>query len=190
MSGPRPRQARSRRTVARIVDAARQVLAHEGAAGFNTNRIAEVAGVAVGTLYGHFSDKQQIAILVADGIADLEAQRILEVFAQVHDARVPEVVRALVGETFQLYRAHHRIQRAVWAVRTDERRWGERPSEHQLMAVIGDWLDERGLRRDPSDPLVLFHLVEGLCDRLAPLDVDDAQAIAQITRAAMGFLGA
>jgi len=55
-----PVQARSRATREAIVQAATQVLEHDGPAGFNTNRIAERAGVSVGSVYQYFSNKHAI----------------------------------------------------------------------------------------------------------------------------------
>lgn len=52
-----PRQARSRHTVDAIVDAGARVLSDEGWAAFTTNRVAEVAGVSIGSLYQYFPDK-------------------------------------------------------------------------------------------------------------------------------------
>jgi len=52
-----PRQARSRETRRAILEAAARVLRAEGPAAFNTNRVAEVAGVSVGSLYQYFPNK-------------------------------------------------------------------------------------------------------------------------------------
>jgi len=52
-----PRQARSRITVEAIVDAGARILSDEGWAAFTTNRVAEVAGVSIGSLYQYFPDK-------------------------------------------------------------------------------------------------------------------------------------
>jgi AcrR family transcriptional regulator len=60
-----PRQARSRATWAAIIEAAAQVLERDGAAGFNTNSVAERAGVSIGTLYQYFPDKQAILAAAA-----------------------------------------------------------------------------------------------------------------------------
>jgi AcrR family transcriptional regulator len=59
----RPKQARSRVTRDAIFEAATQILESEGERAFNTNRIAERAGVSVGTIYQYFPNKD--AILVA-----------------------------------------------------------------------------------------------------------------------------
>lgn len=62
----RPRQARSGVTVEAILEATRQVLLKEGLARLTTIRVAERAGVSVGTLYQYFPNKQslQYALLV------------------------------------------------------------------------------------------------------------------------------
>jgi AcrR family transcriptional regulator len=55
-----PRQARSERLVATILEAAIRVLARDGARGFTTARVAETAGVSVGSLYQYFPNKESI----------------------------------------------------------------------------------------------------------------------------------
>lgn len=55
-----PVQERSARLVADILKAAIRVLEREGAARFTTIRVAEVAGVSVGSLYQYFPNKQSI----------------------------------------------------------------------------------------------------------------------------------
>jgi AcrR family transcriptional regulator len=55
-----PQQARSAGLVAAILDAAVQVLAKEGAQRFTTARVAEKAGVSVGSLYQYFPNKAAI----------------------------------------------------------------------------------------------------------------------------------
>ncbi|HEY2511206.1 MAG TPA: TetR family transcriptional regulator [Polyangiaceae bacterium] len=61
-----PVQARSTELVAAIMKAAVRVLAREGAARFTTIRVAEEAGVSVGSLYQYFPNKQSIYRLQLD----------------------------------------------------------------------------------------------------------------------------
>lgn len=56
----RPRQARSAATVDAIVEAATRILKVEGLAGLNTNAVARLAGVSVGSLYQYFPTKEAI----------------------------------------------------------------------------------------------------------------------------------
>ena len=55
-----PQQARSAELMATILEAAVQVLAKEGAQRFTTARVAEKAGVSVGSLYQYFPNKAAI----------------------------------------------------------------------------------------------------------------------------------
>jgi AcrR family transcriptional regulator len=59
-SRKQPRQARSTDLVAAILEAAVQVLAKEGAGRFTTARVAEKAGVSVGSVYQYFPNKAAI----------------------------------------------------------------------------------------------------------------------------------
>src|SRR3954447_18658239 len=72
-----PRQARSRARLQRMLDAADQLLAREGAEALTTTRVAEAAGVSVGSLYQYLPDKEAIVEALAgryltefDGLMD------------------------------------------------------------------------------------------------------------------------
>ncbi|MRV70827.1 TetR family transcriptional regulator [Duganella sp. FT92W] len=56
----KPKQARSNDLVSAILQAAIQVLAKEGAHRFTTTRVAERAGVSVGSVYQYFPNKASI----------------------------------------------------------------------------------------------------------------------------------
>ncbi len=57
-----PSQPRSEETVASIIEAAAQVLETEGFAGFNTNAVAQRAGVSIGSLYQYFPGKDALTV--------------------------------------------------------------------------------------------------------------------------------
>ena len=56
----RPRQARSARLVEDILEGAARVLARKGARHFTTVRVAEEAGVGIGSLYQYFPSKEAL----------------------------------------------------------------------------------------------------------------------------------
>lgn len=91
-----PSQARSRATVEAIIEAGAQVLARKGAGGFNTNEVAAVAGVSIGSLYQYFPDK---AALV-QAIVERHYADILAVLASADDAA------ALVDGLIAIHRVH------------------------------------------------------------------------------------
>ncbi|WP_337064742.1 TetR family transcriptional regulator [Rouxiella badensis] len=59
-SRKQPQQARSTELIAAILEAAVRVLAKEGATRFTTARVAETAGVSIGSLYQYFPNKSAI----------------------------------------------------------------------------------------------------------------------------------
>jgi AcrR family transcriptional regulator len=61
----KPIQARAESTVAVILEATAQILQKEGRGALNTNRIAERAGISVGTLYQYFPNKHAILLEIA-----------------------------------------------------------------------------------------------------------------------------
>jgi AcrR family transcriptional regulator len=60
-----PTQARSRARVRRLLDAAEDLLAADGAEALTTTRVAEAAGVSVGSLYQYLPDKGAIVEALA-----------------------------------------------------------------------------------------------------------------------------
>src|SRR5262245_33358365 len=61
-----PQQARAKATVDAIVEATTQVLLEDGYDRFTTARVAERAGVSVGSLYQYFPNKAALASAVVD----------------------------------------------------------------------------------------------------------------------------
>ncbi|WP_304303883.1 TetR/AcrR family transcriptional regulator [Pseudacidovorax intermedius] len=93
-----PRQQRAHDTVAVILEAAQQILRAHGLAGFNTNRIAERAGVSVGSLYGYFPNKQSILLALARRLLAEDREAFLAALAAADDAHDAEAdpIRRLV----------------------------------------------------------------------------------------------
>ena len=61
-----PEQSRSKLTCDAILTAAAQVLERGGDAAFTTNRIAERAGVSIGSVYQYFANKDDILVALAE----------------------------------------------------------------------------------------------------------------------------
>ena len=97
-----PKQPRSEATVEAILEAAAQVFEHHGYAAGTTNRIAERAGVSIGSLYQYFPNKDAILVaLVHQHLA--ESLVVLEPHLQKLQAGedfeeiLPGVVEAMVA---------------------------------------------------------------------------------------------
>lgn len=94
-SRKQPQQARSAELVAAILQAAIQVLAKEGAARFTTARVAEKAGVSVGSLYQYFPNKAAILFRLQSD-EWLQTTGMLQRILENHDELPLERLRTLV----------------------------------------------------------------------------------------------
>ncbi len=65
-----PRQERARELVDAICTAGRLILEEEGPEALTTNRIAERAGVSIGSLYQYFDNKEEIIAAVYSEVSD------------------------------------------------------------------------------------------------------------------------
>jgi AcrR family transcriptional regulator len=109
-----PQQPRSRVTVTAILDGAIRVLDREGLDAMTTSRVAEVAGVSVGTLYQYFAHRE--AIIEALQERELERagamlERLLKNPQQPLADR--ELSRTVVEELLRLYRAAPALHRVL-----------------------------------------------------------------------------
>lgn len=99
-SRKKPKQARSAELVSTILIAAAQVLEKEGAARFTTARVAERAGVSIGSLYQYFPNKAAILFQLQN---DEWRQTTKMLHNLLEDAQKPalERLRALVHAFIQ-----------------------------------------------------------------------------------------
>jgi AcrR family transcriptional regulator len=94
----RPSQSRAQETVGVIFEATMDVLARVGEANLTTNRIAERAGVSIGTLYQYFPTREAI---IAEMLARHRAQIMAELEQQLSqlkraDAPPQDVLRKFI----------------------------------------------------------------------------------------------
>lgn len=99
-----PRQARSLATVNAILDATVQVLDREGLDAATTTRIAEVAGVSVGSLYQYYSHRDAILMALQDREFDKAVDLLQRVLVESNRRKKPrETVSAVVKGLMELY---------------------------------------------------------------------------------------
>lgn len=164
-SRKQPKQARSEALVAAILEAAAQVLAEEGAARFTTARVAEKAGVSIGSLYQYFPNKAAIlfrlqseewrttATLVSSILDDrtqpaaVRLRRLVQAFLRSECEEA--ALRTALGDAAPLYRA------APEAVSTRE---GGRRSVVRFMAEVLP--EARPAERDLAGSLITTTLLE------------------------------
>lgn len=81
----KPKQERSKKTVEAIVEAGFIFISREGREALTTTKVADIAGVSVGTLYEYFSNKEEI-------LDAMYARFSADVVAMIKEV-APEVIR-------------------------------------------------------------------------------------------------
>ena len=136
------KQARSQRTVQAILEAAARVLEREGYARATTNRIAEAAGVSVGTLYEYFADKETLFDL-------LISRQIEELVADIRrdpippDAPIATTIRRLLQIAMSSLRGGPGFIRALEQVPGASFRKRLRAGRETVVEFVRLWLESR-----------------------------------------------
>lgn len=106
-------QDRSRATVEAILEATARILIKEGFDKASTNRVAEVAGVSVGSLYQYFPSKDAlVAALIARHGEDIR-RTIGDELAQAVKLPVADGVRRLIASAIKSHRIDPKLHRAL-----------------------------------------------------------------------------
>jgi AcrR family transcriptional regulator len=106
-------QNRSRATVDALVEATARILVREGFDKASTNRIAEVAGVSVGSLYQYFPGKEALVAAVIDRHNQDIMQVVHRALAEVAAQPVATAVRRLVAVAIEAHRIDPRLHRVL-----------------------------------------------------------------------------
>lgn len=108
-----PRQARSRALVEAIVEAAARVFDEHGYEATTTNRIAEVAGVSIGSLYQYFPSKEALVTALHED----HARRMLAVVdattTRANGLPLREWIATLVDGALRLHREQPGLMRIL-----------------------------------------------------------------------------
>jgi AcrR family transcriptional regulator len=114
MLNPRktPRQQRAQATVQAILEAAAQIIGQSGLAAFNTNAVAERAGVSIGTLYQYFDGKDAIMAALIRRTQAERTEALATVLAGEY-VTVAELVRAVVKAINRQHREDSLLAAAI-----------------------------------------------------------------------------
>ena len=100
-----PKQRRALQTVDAVLDAIVRVLKREGLKAVTTNRVAEVAGVSIGSVYQYFPDKQAIFVALHQRHIN-QIDRMVETKLIEHAASsLDDVMRAMIEGMIDVHSA-------------------------------------------------------------------------------------
>jgi len=188
-----PRQARARTTVDAILFAAAHILKTQGEPGLTTNRIAEVAGVSIGSLYQYFPNKQEIVHALRERHEEFYEHEVHEGIegSRSLDFRegLERMLRQMVGRHREDAKLHREMGRDRALTRAEEREF-----THYLVEFLEAKRDR--LRPVPDRELTAFilmttlqHLIHGVA-RHSPERLDHPYYVDELVELAARYLGA
>lgn len=189
----KPLQARSEETVSVILETAARILERDGLAGFNTNTVAERAGVSIGSLYQYFPNKNALtAALIAKFEEELRAA-LTKTFAATNGLSLQDSIRRLARTTI-----HHHARRGSLnrILELEENRLivNNEPDEHtaKLRSLICSLLHQNRetiavphIATAADDLLVMIH---SLTDAHLQSAIDLEESEERAVRAISGYL--
>ena len=186
-----PRQARARATCAAILEAAARILEEEGARPITTNRVAERAGVSVGSLYQYFPNRDAI---LAELVRDMRRDMLADMEAAGRAARgrplaeaVPLLVRGALAHHAGAPRRARLLEEVEAALPLDAE---TAALKRAIAALVVGILGGHGVPRPDEAAFDLTAMTRGMAEAAAAAGETDFDALsARIVRAALGYLG-
>jgi len=150
-----------------MLKTARHVVARRGLAGASMQAIADEAGVAKGTLYLYFQDRDDLIEQAIGSVLDELMQAVRDELRPGRPLR--EALRGLVRTEFEFFDTHREFLRVYAELRAPEgtaceRRW-RRPQFARFLELLKAFLADAMRRGEmkPFDPgRVAFFVAEGL----------------------------
>ncbi|MGC4939082.1 TetR/AcrR family transcriptional regulator [Kribbella sp. DT2] len=146
-----------------ILEAAAQLFQRHGYASATTNKIAERAGVSVGSLYQYFPNKDALLLALAEQHLDAAARIFAATFAEFTDEDLPAVLRVLVARVAELHTDRPELHRLLFdqAPRTPELVAAFRRTEREIADRLADQLRRLGVGGS-SPELTALLVVQGI----------------------------
>ncbi|MDI3336978.1 TetR/AcrR family transcriptional regulator [Defluviimonas aestuarii] len=191
---PKPRkvpvQTRSRATVEAILEATARILEAEGLEAVTTNRVAERAGVSIGSLYQYFPSRDAILAELVRRMRLSMSARLMKASAEAQDMPLAEAVPRLMAAAVHQYETEPRLTAAL------EQAEARLPRDPDVLAERGkvreamaDCLRRRGVADPDTAVADLVAMTRGIVMMaVSGRSVDYGALRQRIERAAMGYL--
>ena len=164
----RPLQARSRATVDALLEAATQVLIRHGYEGATTARIAERAGVSVGSLYQYFPNKEAlVAALIDRHVAEVTAV-VEQAMAAARGRPLEDGLRLMIRAGLDAHRIAPKLHKILVEQVPRVGRIAEKMDHSRRVAALVEQLlraHAHRLRRD-RDPALAAYVLETALEAL------------------------
>jgi AcrR family transcriptional regulator len=193
----RPKQRRAQQTVEAVLDAVVRILKRSGVEGVTTNRIAEVAGVSIGSVYQYFPDKRAIFLALHDRHAEQIGRLVERALVEHAAASLEDLLRALVETLIDAHAPDPELYELLHAEvphRADGARHLAARLHGALRLAISSRATEFRIPRDLETALfVITHMIDALAHAAVlqrPKQVSLAAAKEAAVRATLAYLRA
>lgn len=193
----RPKQRRARQTVEAVLDAVIRLLKRGGSEAITTNRIAEVAGVSIGSVYQYFPDKRAIFTALHQRHVD-QIDRMVQTKLVEHAASsIEDLLRAMVEAMVEAHATDPELYELLMTEvphRADgTREFAVRLHGAFLLAISSRACKLKKHRDLDKVVFVVTHMVEALSHgavlrRPATMSLTDAKE--EVVRAVLAYLHA
>jgi AcrR family transcriptional regulator len=109
----RPHQQRSREALAKIIQAAENILRTDGPDGFSVAAVAHASGLPTGNIYRRFRSKEDILLALKDDITTRVERAVMEKVGN-HFARFEDFISDFVSAVVNAYAQDEAIHRALF----------------------------------------------------------------------------
>lgn len=194
-----PRQSRSKATVEAILTGAAQVLVEHGYEGATTARVAERAGVSVGSLYQYFPNKEALVAALVERYADGLVALMRQALADPNNAMLEDGMRAIIGVGIDAHRVSPVLHKVLSEQVPRIGRLAKVMDTHSRIAKeIESYLrcqaDQMARQREPATTAIVVEtIMEALVDKAVlecPQLLDDGVVKSEILDVVMAYLTA
>ncbi|MGM3277110.1 TetR/AcrR family transcriptional regulator [Ralstonia sp. 24A2] len=186
----RPRQARSAATFEVILEASARIIESTGFDGFNTNAVADLAGVSIGSLYQYFPSKLALIVELIRRGRVLLTDDVIEAIQVLPGAGLEEqidrVIEAAVRHQLDRPALARTLEYASTMIGSDLE---ADQLQRDLETRVADLLHRHGIPEEMVAARDIVALSKGMIDAAGVAGESDKAALKQrVRRAVFGYL--
>ncbi len=162
-----PTQERAQSKIEHIFEAATRIIDEDGLEGLTTNRIAEVAGISIGTLYQYFDNKSSIIYVLGKREMTAVTDKIIATLTLAASGTPIDLTKVLIDAVFNAFNGRSKVHRVLLENAFAQGRVTSVDSSPNLIAgLLASYsfsnAEGQVLRLSPAQAFVLTHAFTGV----------------------------
>jgi AcrR family transcriptional regulator len=191
-----PTQSRAQATVEALLTATARILVQEGYDRASTNRIAEAAGISIGSLYQYFPNKEALVAELVEEMMKEELEVLKRALVTLKGGPLQPAIRQLLAAMLAIHAANPKLRRIIIEqVPRVGRLEKMLDFETQIAEIIQAHLEDRRDEVRPKDlsmaAFILVHSVESVIHGAVykrPEYLDQARFVDELTALVLRYL--